>query len=85
MDAANSARFEEVKAELHKVLMDEAIRDTPLVVLGNKIDKYGAVSEQELRLALGLGGQTTGKAEHGSAKVSNRIRPLEVFMCTVRG
>lgn len=84
VDAANPTRFEEVKAELHTVLMDEAIAGTPILILGNKIDKHGAVNEQELKLALGLNGQTTGKAQpRRSAGGSNRIRPLETFMCTV--
>lgn len=33
----------------------------PVLVLGNKIDKAGAASEDEIRHWLGLHGQTTGK------------------------
>lgn len=40
-----------------------------------------AASEDELRLALGLAGYTTGKGK-ADLKDSN-IRPIEVFMCSV--
>lgn len=49
----------------------------PFVVLGNKIDAPGAVSEEELREALGLQ-QTYGPTPNGSD-----VRPIEVFMCSV--
>ncbi len=56
----------------------EALAKTPFVVLGNKIDAPNAVSEEDLRGALGLW-QTTGKG-----KTSNKdIRPIELFMCSV--
>ena len=48
------------------------------MILGNKIDAAGAVSEEELRHHLGLI-QTTGK---GKVPLKD-IRPIEVFMCSV--
>lgn len=52
----------------------------PFMILGNKIDAPGAVSEDDLRYNLGLY-QTTGK---GKVPLEN-IRPIEIFMCSVVG
>jgi GTP-binding protein SAR1 len=56
----------------------EELGKTPFLILGNKIDMAGAVSEEELRANLGLY-QTTGK---GKVALKD-IRPIEMFMCSV--
>lgn len=47
----------------------------PIVILGNKIDKAGAVPENELREALGVDSKESWN--------KNNTRPMEVFMCSV--
>lgn len=43
------------------LLTDEQVANAPVLILGNKIDKAGAASEDEIRHWFGLHGQTTGK------------------------
>lgn len=42
-------------------MTDETIGNVPILILGNKIDKPEAISEEQLREVFGLYGQTTGK------------------------
>lgn len=78
VDATDSPRFVESRAELDSLLGIEELAKVPFLVLGNKIDSPSAVSEEELRASLGLY-QTTGK---GKVPLKD-IRPIELFMCSV--
>mmetsp|Transcript_11470 Transcript_11470/g.20268 ORF Transcript_11470/g.20268 Transcript_11470/m.20268 type:complete len:196 (-) Transcript_11470:455-1042(-) len=80
VDAADRDRFPESKRELDALLSDDSLAQVPVLVLGNKIDLPTAASEEELRQWLGLT-YTTGK---GKVNLENqKIRPNEVFMCSV--
>mmetsp|Transcript_44416 Transcript_44416/g.71140 ORF Transcript_44416/g.71140 Transcript_44416/m.71140 type:complete len:196 (-) Transcript_44416:40-627(-) len=79
VDAAEQCRFKEVKTELNVLLSANELKEVPVLVFGNKIDKKEAVSEQTFRKALGLTA-TTGKQ---AKQTADDVRPIEVFMCSV--
>ncbi|XP_070136809.1 small COPII coat GTPase SAR1B isoform X2 [Drosophila bipectinata] len=81
IDAWDRGRFQESKNELDSLLTDEALSNCPVLILGNKIDKPGAASEDELRNVFGLYQLTTGKGKVARADLPGR--PLELFMCSV--
>jgi GTP-binding protein SAR1 len=72
VDSANPKRFPEAKKELTEILDSPQLQGVPIAILGNKIDKPGAVSEEELRDALGI-----------DQLISKETRPMEVFMVSV--
>jgi GTP-binding protein SAR1 len=74
-------RFPESKEELSALLTDEQLANCPVLILGNKIDRPQAVSENELRQYFELYGQTTGKGKVSRSELPGR--PLELFMCSV--
>merc|ERR1711988_1725029 len=67
-------------ALLQGLLGTEGLTDVPFLILGNKIDVPQAASEEEIRGALGLHNMTTGK---GKIAMSNGVRPIEIFCCSV--
>ena len=80
VDAADKERFEESRKELDGIISTPELAKVPVVILGNKIDKKEAASEEELRVALGL----TVKTNFGMQKINDlNRRPFEVFMCSV--
>lgn len=81
IDAIDRERFPESKSELDSLLTDEQLSNCPVLILGNKIDKPGAASEEEIRGYFGLHGQTTGKGKVAAGDLPGR--PLELFMCSV--
>ena len=61
IDVWDRQRLVESKAELDSLLLDEQVMNCPVLILGNKIDKIGALGEQEVRQIFNLNGITTGK------------------------
>lgn len=81
IDVFDRERFVEAKAELDSLLTDEQVANAPVLILGNKIDKPGAASEDEIRHHFGLHGQTVGKGTVSRRDLPGR--PMELFMCSV--
>uniref|UniRef100_A0A1B6C233 small monomeric GTPase n=1 Tax=Clastoptera arizonana TaxID=38151 RepID=A0A1B6C233_9HEMI len=61
VDSCDTDRLPESKAELDSLLTDESLSNCPILILGNKIDRSNAASEDYLRNFFCLNGQTTGK------------------------
>jgi GTP-binding protein SAR1 len=72
VDSADPKRFSEVQEELTSVLNTPELANIPIAILGNKIDKNGAASEEEIREALDINGL-----------FSKDSRPMELFMCSI--
>lgn len=81
VDASDRDRFPESKKEMDGLLTDEQLSHCPVLILGNKIDRPNAASEDELRHYFELYNKTTGKGK--VARADLRDRPLELFMCSV--
>lgn len=80
VDAADKDRLKESRQELEKILSTPELAKVPIVILGNKIDKPGAVPEEEIRVGLGV-----NIKQQINKKQINEIdgRPVDVFMCSV--
>ena len=81
VDAAARSRFPDAKRELDSILCMPELSTVPVAILGNKIDKKGAASEEELREQLGLQAETTWGKD--PKKKAGTGRPIEVFMCSI--
>ena len=46
---------------IQSLLSDDQVASAPVLILGNKIDRPGAASEEELKTYFNLHGQITGK------------------------
>lgn len=55
VDSADPSRWSEAREELHNLLHDRRLQDTPLLVLANKLDLPSAKSEEAVAEALHIG------------------------------
>jgi GTP-binding protein SAR1 len=60
VDVADLERMQEAREELWGLLQDEAVASAPVLILGNKIDKQNALSEDQLKYYLGIQQYCTG-------------------------
>jgi GTP-binding protein SAR1 len=81
VDCADLERINESREELISLLQDEQVAAAPILVLGNKIDKPNALSEDQLKHYLGIPQMCTGKGSVARSDLATR--PMEVFMCSV--
>ncbi len=49
VDAADQSRLQESKKELDSLLEMPELQNVPFVIFGNKVDRQGALKEDELR------------------------------------
>jgi len=81
VDAARWDRFEEAREELQGILGQEEVGDTPILILGNKIDNPDAADADTLSKELGVDMYRTGPTNEN---LTQGIRPLEIFMCSLK-
>lgn len=81
IDASDSKRFDESKVELSCLINDESLSNCPILILGNKIDKPQAASEDMIRHFFSLDSISTGKGKISRNEL--QMRPVELFMCSV--
>lgn len=82
VDACDRERLEEARSQLAELMkwLEKNRPSVPLLVLGNKIDRPGAVSEKELKAALNISYCCTGKEPW---QLKKGVQPMEVFMASV--
>ena len=82
VDAADQTRLQESKKELDSLLEMPELQNVPFVIFGNKVDRQGALKEDELRQVLGLNYHVTMGKDPNNKNAG--ARPIEVFMCSVK-
>lgn len=78
IDVSDRKRFDEARSELAAILNIEFISEMPIMILGNKIDKYDSAGEEEVKSIFDLNGKLTGKKNF-----TPQGRPFEIFMCSM--
>lgn len=60
VDVADLERIQEAREELWSLMQDEQVSAAPILILGNKIDKPNALSEDQLKYYLSIQQHCTG-------------------------
>lgn len=81
VDVYDKERFFEFKVELDVFFFDEVLVNVSFLILGNKIDIFYVVLEDELRYYFGLINFIIGKGKVNL--VDSNVRFMEVFMCSI--
>jgi GTP-binding protein SAR1 len=81
VDASRPDRLAEAQVELQSLLKSTQLTNIPFLILGNKIDVDGAVSESVMAEKLELNLLRTGKST--SKSLNKGTRRIEIYMCTV--
>jgi GTP-binding protein SAR1 len=72
VDVSDSDRFEESKEELKDILAISEEKKIPIAILGNKIDKKGAISGEELKKNFDL-----------QSQLNSKDCLVQIFMCSI--
>jgi GTP-binding protein SAR1 len=80
VDSSNRARFVEARTELELLLNNVTIQTVPILILANKVDKDGAVSQNYLCHGLGIHKETPQDA----TTIPQGERAIRVFPCSVK-
>ena len=83
VDAADQVRLSEAKEELDRLLVMPELKDVPVVVFGNKIDRKEALKEEEFRDVMNLPFHLTKGKQPSNFNPQARAC-VEVFMCSVK-
>jgi GTP-binding protein SAR1 len=73
LDASERNRFAEAYAELNAILLAEETATCPIMILGNKIDKYHVAGEEEIISYFNLKSFLTNREK----------RQVSLFMCSI--
>ena len=76
VDASDTARVNENRSELDKVLNDHELVDAPILIAANKQDKSAALDEAKIRSALGLPSATLTDVNSGRLI---RVQPISAI------
>lgn len=64
IDSTDKERFTEAKEELYRILKEESLKDTLLLIFANKQDMEGALTKEEIKEKLELSSLKTVREWH---------------------